>query len=117
MRPYSEFRAYAVHHPLLGKPDPDEGGYFVLKTKGVTLRCIASWSYGWDHVSVTVNGEDRCPTWEEMSHVKDVFFKPEEPAFQFHPPDSMHVNFHPYCLHLWRSQSEPLLLPPKEMLI
>lgn len=74
------------------------------------LRIIASSSGGWDHVSVS--RADRCPSWEEMEHVKRKFFKDDEVAMQLHVPASEHVNCHPNCLHLWRSQKEPIPRPP-----
>ena len=53
-----------------------------------------------EHVSVSLRR--RCPTWDEMCMVKDIFWADEECVVQFHPPKSKYVNFHPYCLHLWR---------------
>lgn len=64
------------------------------------LRVIASSEGGWDHVSVS--RADRCPSWEEMEHVKRKFFKDDEVAMQLHVPTKEHVNCHPNCLHLWR---------------
>ena len=84
-------------------------GAFVITHRGAQLAIIASDGFGWDHVSVSL--KDRCPTWDEMCHVKDLFFEPEESAVQFHPPRSVYRNHHVYCLHLWRPQSGELLLP------
>ena len=67
---------------------------------GVALQVVASNGYGWDHVSVSL--PNRCPNWPEMEHVKRAFFKDDETAMQLHVPPSDHVNYHPYCLHLWR---------------
>lgn len=64
----------------------------------------------WDHVSVSL--PTRTPTWEEMCHVKDLFFELNETVVQFHPSIEEYVNNHPYCLHLWRSQTEIHELPP-----
>lgn len=77
------------------------------------LRVIASSSQGWDHVSVSrVN---RCPNWPEMEHVKRTFFKPDETVVQFHVPEKEYVNYHPYCLHLWRPQNGEIIRPPSWM--
>lgn len=54
----------------------------------------------WEHVSVSL--QTRCPTWDEMCWIKDLFFEDEETVLQFHPPKSEYVDFHPFCLHLWR---------------
>jgi hypothetical protein len=79
---------------------------------GVFLRILASSGNGWDHVSVSL--ESRCPTWNEMSHVKRTFFKPNEVVMQLHVADSDHINFHPNVLHLWRPHDDTIPLPPKE---
>lgn len=65
---------------------------------------------GWEHVSVSC--KRRCPTWEEMCFVKDLFWEPEECVVQFHPPASEYVNHHPFCLHLWLYRSAPFPMPP-----
>ena len=76
------------------------------------MAIIASWSGGWKHVSVSL--ARRCPTWEEMCMVKDIFWGEEECVVQFHPPRSEYVNRHPYCLHLWKKIGEEYETPPKE---
>ena len=76
------------------------------------IRIIISDTGGWEHVSVST--ERRCPTWNEMCWVKDAFFEPEEACVQFHPPASEYVNFHPYCLHIWRPLTSDLVLPPSQ---
>ena len=74
------------------------------------LRVIASDGGGWEHVSVSL--EDRCPTWEEMCHVKGLFWDAEDCVMQLHPPQSQWVNNHPHCLHLWRPLAASIPLPP-----
>lgn len=66
----------------------------------------------WEHVSVSVNHEQRCPTWEEMCWVKDQVWDAEECVVQFHPPKSEYVNQHPYVLHLWRCPTQETPRPP-----
>jgi hypothetical protein len=85
-------------------------GAFQVPFKGQDLRVIASDGEGWDHVSVSL--PNRCPTWEEMCRIKDLFFDEDETVVQFHPKKSEYVNCHPYCLHLWRSQDQEAVLPP-----
>jgi hypothetical protein len=65
---------------------------------------------GWEHVSVSL--PHRCPTWEEMSHVKGLFWDASDCVVQFHPPESQYVNNHPFCLHLWRKVDGTFPLPP-----
>lgn len=64
---------------------------------------------GWEHVSVST--ATRCPTWEEMCLVKDLFWAEDETVLQFHPPRSEYVNNHRHCLHLWKPPTE-VVLPP-----
>lgn len=98
----------------------DRDGYYILRTGTLAsepyLRVIVSIDgLGWDHVSVSPSVPGRCPTWEEMSLVRHVFFLPEETVYQIHAPISEHVNHHPWCLHLWRSTREDMPRPPAEL--
>ena len=87
----------------------DDGFAFQLNK----LRIIASWGDGWEHVSVST--ETRCPTWDEMNHIKDLFWHSDECVIQYHPPANRYVNCHPYCLHLWRPIGVELPMPPTYM--
>lgn len=79
-------------------------GAFAFPLPGVPQRicCIASDGGGWQHVSVTLNGSRKPPSWEIMAKVKDLFWEPTDWVVQFHPPSDQYVNNHPGCLHLWR---------------
>lgn len=77
------------------------------------LTVVFSDGLGWEHVSVSTPG--RCPNWDEMCFVKDLFWAPEDVVIQFHPGRSHYVNNHPYCLHLWRAQGIDLPQPPPEL--
>lgn len=85
---------------MLGQPD----------TRRPSLRCIASWGGGWDHVSVSL--PTRCPMWPEMEAVKRLFFRRDETAMQLHVPPAEHVDCHPHRLHLWRPQHAEIPRPP-----
>jgi hypothetical protein len=65
---------------------------------------------GWEHVSVSL--PNRCPTWEEMAHVKGLFWDADDCVVQFHPPESEYVNNRQFCLHLWRKVDGKFPLPP-----
>lgn len=95
----------------------NNGAFFVYnpfgKNKSLPMKVLASDGAGWDHVSVSL--PDRCPAWDEMNHVKDLFFEPEEIVAQFHPARSEYINNCGFCLHLWRPQAEPLPTPPQWM--
>ena len=85
------------------KPGKLWGAFFILGPRGAVLRLLSSGpdkTYGWEHVSVSL--DDRCPEWDEMCFVKELFWEDEECVMQLHPPKSDYVNRHPYVLHLWR---------------
>ena len=81
----------------------------------IDMSFVASWGGGWDHVSVAPLKKKIVPSWEMMCKVKDIFFKPDEAVIQIHPPKDEYVNNMPNCLHLWRSNDKPMLLPPSFM--
>lgn len=64
----------------------------------------------WEHVSIS--HARRCPVWEEMKHVKELFWDDSETVLQFHPPKKDYVNNHPYVLHLWKPVHFEIELPP-----
>jgi len=84
------------------------GAFLIQGPCGDALRIIASGACdeaeGWEHVSISC--QHRCPVWEEMAFVKDLFWDEEECVIQFHPPKSEYVNCHPHCLHLWKPPFE-----------
>lgn len=102
-------------HPLFPGGDDQNGAFNVQGPNKRRLTIIASNGLGWDYVSVSVDGTEDTPTWDEMCFVKDLFFEPEEPAFQYHPPQSNYVNIHQGCLHLWRPQDVAIPMPSLEM--
>ena len=99
-------------HPTLGRsPNGANYGYFTVRVDGTLLHVIADdgAESDWEHVSVSL--PDRCPTWEEMCRVKDLFWPPDETVIQFHPRKTRYVNLHPFCLHLWRKCGTQYDLP------
>lgn len=99
--------------------DGNNGGFRVPQKNGPDLLVIISdgqhpadpYHGSWEHVSVSTS--TRCPTWDEMSRIKDLFFREDEVVVQFHPARSNYVNDHPYCLHLWRNRDWDFEMPPK----
>jgi hypothetical protein len=103
-------------HKLLGTPDSaGNNGLFVFGFKGYQVNCIASDGEGWEHVSVTINRK-RTPDWETMGLVKEIFWGEDSTVIQYHPPKKVYVNFHPYCLHLWRPVGVSIPLPPTKLI-
>lgn len=91
---------YLVKHPILGLGEGNNG-FFSFKKHGIIYFCQASDGIGWEHVSVSLN-KKRCPDWEEMCMIKDLFWDKEDWVMQFHPAESEYINNHSYVLHLWR---------------
>lgn len=79
--------------------------------------CSVIWSFGggWEHVSVCPYKHSHTPTWNEMCSLKDMFFRDDEVAVQYHPAKNEYVNNMPNCLHLWRPINEALPTPPAIM--
>lgn len=101
---------------LYGSVGDDTCGAFEVPSPKTREKMfvLASVGDGWDHISVSCR--KRCPTWDEMTYVKRLFFKPDEVAYQLHVGVEDHVNFHVNCLHLWRPLCEKIPLPPKGMI-
>lgn len=79
------------------------------------LNIIAAAGEGWEHVSVSVAGQPRCPTWTEMDFVKGLFWDAQDCVAQLHVPEDVKINHHPYVLHLWRQQEVEWARPPDWM--
>jgi hypothetical protein len=90
-----------------------DGAAFEVKYHGSKLLVLASYGFGWDHISVSL--KHRCPNWPEMEHVKRMFFLDHETVMQLHVPTEEHINNHPYCLHLWRPHNVEIPRPPALM--
>ena len=90
----------------------DQRNVHVLKVLVNDANQISQW---WEHVSVST--PERCPTWEEMCWIKDLFWDEEETVVQYHPPKSRYVNMHPFTLHLWRPtrSKDRLPFPPSNL--
>lgn len=99
---------------VFGTMGDDKNGAFKVFVKGKSFNVIASSGGGWEHVSVAPGSphREKCPTWDEMCAIKDMFFDEEETVVQYHPPKSDYVNNHPYCLHLWRPIGQEIPRPP-----
>lgn len=100
---------------LFGSTGDSNSGVFEVPGPRISrlLRVIATADAGWDHVSVSLS--NRCPTWEEMEHIKRLFFRDDETAMQLHVPPTDHVNVKATCLHLWRPHVGEIPRPPAWM--
>ena len=73
MRPISEIKA---NYRLRVVSSGEDGFAAYINHpcyKPTAIAVIASWGGGWEHVSVSL--ARRCPTWEEMCMVKDIFWE------------------------------------------
>lgn len=95
-----------------GSGDKYNGMFNIPMPNGEMAAVIVSNGGGWDHVSVSLKG--RCPRWQEMCYIKDLFFADDEYAIQYHPKKADYVNIHDHCLHLWRPQCFNVPTPPTE---
>ena len=86
------------------------GGRYYDKQTGKFLHFIFSYQMGWEHLSVST--PSKCPTWEQMCMMKDIFWNKDECCVEYHPKEEDYVNNHPYCLHIWRPTKEVIPTPP-----
>jgi hypothetical protein len=106
-------------HPHLGSDNSyGNNGFFVVPHHRIAdyfYNCMASDGEGWEHVSITLSSTkrsvERCPTWEEMCHIKSLFWSDDDIVLQLHPAKADYVNNHPYCLHLWRPVNKTIPVP------
>ncbi len=103
------------------KQDGNNGLFHIrrnIKNKTTHFRCIASDGEGWEHVSISIvnlHDKDRCPIWEEMCFIKDIFWGQTDWVIQYHPAESDYISFHKYCLHLWRPINQKFPTPPSNL--
>lgn len=118
--PNKRIECHRTRHPAYGDSMPGKNvGYFEVPTPNGLLRILVSdgefpEEENWEHVSVSLDA--RCPTWDEMQRVKDMFWREDETVVQFHPCRQHYVNQHLYCLHLWRQRGKDHMLPPRSLI-
>lgn len=102
--------------PLASDASYGYTGAFTFRYKDQALHVVASdgkdWDLEglpWDHVSVSC--PTRCPTWTELDWIKDAFWDADETVIQFHVPKDKHLNYHQFCLHLWKPVGLEIPLP------
>jgi len=94
----------------------DQNGVAMVRGPFRILTIMFSNGDGWEHVSVSTRG--RCPNWDEMVFVKNLFWDPDDVVMQLHPAASEYVNCHPFCLHLWRPTTPGVSIPtPPRLLV
>lgn len=86
-----------------GKPKFENELFFIFST-----------GCSFEHLSVSTLS--RCPTWEEMCYMKDVFWNDDEVCMQLHPKKEEYVNNHDYCLHIWKPINQEIPTPPSVLI-
>ena len=107
---------YRVRSGALGSDESygNQGMFRVpSRHRDEVLTVIASDLLGWEHVSVSMGPTSKkCPSWEEMCQVKDLFWDEDVCVVQFHPARREYVNRHQGCLHMWREIGAVVKMPP-----
>jgi hypothetical protein len=115
--PWLNAEPYRTNLPLLPFTNyGDDYGLFLIPgpcNQNLAVMANTGKNDGWDHVSVSL--KDRCPNWQEMSFVKDIFFKEDETVMQLHPAKSEHINFAENCLHLLAPNKPNNTAPTKKL--
>lgn len=109
----NKYRFREQSHPYGSDDSLGNCGAFVVPFNGFLINVLASDGEGWEHVSASYSS--RCPNWQEMCFLKDLFWDAEDIVIQFHPRASEYVNRHPYTLHLWRPIGVEIPTPPREL--
>jgi hypothetical protein len=114
MKSLDPIRKWEFIHPLIGHKGVDGCGTFKIPYEGKILMVVSSDQFGWDHVSVTIEGNNS-PNWEMLCYIKNLFFYDEETVVQFIPKKSAYISYSE-ALHLWRNQKIEYELPPGVMI-
>jgi hypothetical protein len=94
--------------------DRNYPGAFNVAYQNRGLLCISSNLMGWEHVSVSL--KNRCPNWNEMCFIKQLFWDEYSWVMQLHPPKEKNIDIFSTCLHLWAPiNGEKIPLPPEIM--
>lgn len=114
---------YRTKYPKINYVNAEgNNGFFVIPHYRIIdyfFYCVCSDGMGWEHVSVSIRTnkmtQTRCPTWEEMCWIKDLFWDKTDCIIQYHPAESEYINCHPFVLHLWRPTNQIIPIPDKKM--
>lgn len=85
----------------------------IKKDYNSVLHFIFSIGCNWEHLSVST--PVRCPTWDEMCKMKDIFWAENEVCMQLHPKKEDYVDNMKYCLHIWKPLDREIPTPPSIM--
>ncbi len=109
MRPLEEIKKNKNLTIWNETPDGFNG---VINIFGNRCTVVCSWALGWEHVSMAPVKKTLMPTWNMMCELKEIFFRDDEYAIQYHPPKSKNVSMVNNCLHIWKPTEAALPTPP-----
>lgn len=90
-----------------------KGKPVIKKDVDKVLHFMFSTGCGFEHLSVST--PVRCPTWDEMCKMKDIFWRDDEVCMQLHPKKEDYVDNMKYCLHIWKPLNQEIPTPPSIM--
>jgi len=75
--------------PMRSDESYGNNGQFIVNNIKIksNILCQASDGFEWEHVSASII--NRCPTWNEMCFIKDLFWDDEDCIIQYHPPKGL----------------------------
>lgn len=85
----------------------------IIQDYDKVLHFIFSWACGFEHLSVSTTV--KTPTWEQMSMMKNIFWREDEICMQLHPAKENYIDNMPHCLHIWRPINKEIPTPPNLM--
>ena len=85
----------------------------IIQDYDKVLNFMFSWACGFEQLSVSTTV--KTPTWEQMSKMKEIFWRDDEVCMQLHPAKEDYINNMPYCLHIWRPINKEIPTPPNLM--
>ena len=101
----------------MASKEGDDFGYFWMQRGRAEFGIMASSgdeTIPWEHVSVKARDYrgECCPTHEELSWIKELFWNDDECVVHYYPPKSEHINNHQFVLHLWKYKGGEMPAPP-----
>ncbi len=115
--PGSTWGMFAIPHLDQWQRSQFQAHYIVLASDG-NNHPDGSKGTGWDHISVhcrSIRKNKRTlhtPTWEDMEHIRSLFFDDDETVMQLSVPRADHISIHNHVLHLWRPTECAVPVPP-----
>ena len=69
------------------------------------------------YLHLSVSHAQRYPTWDELMHLRAVFFEDDAEVFQVMPACDEYVNIHSTCFHLWHKRGGRIIQPDRRIIL